>query len=58
MPGLGTAVGMKAGEFTEQLFGRKKKDRPKDPVQKEWDQKSNRKDDAKDATVRSKSAKG
>ena len=58
MPGLGTAVGIKAGEFTEQLFGRKKKDKPKDPVRTEWDQKSNGKDDARDAKVRSKSAKG
>lgn len=27
MPGIGTAVGMKAGEFTERLFGRKKRDK-------------------------------
>jgi uncharacterized protein involved in outer membrane biogenesis len=62
MPGLGTAVGIKAGEFTEQLFGRKKKDKPKDPVQKERDQQSNRKDNANDAKndakVRGISAKG
>jgi hypothetical protein len=35
MPGIGTAVGMKAGEFTERLFRRKKPDnRRKDPPPK------------------------
>ena len=34
MPGIGTAVGMKAGEFTERLFGRKKPERRKEPAQK------------------------
>ena len=32
MPGLGTAVGIKAGELTERLFGRRKKDKPKNSV--------------------------
>jgi len=34
MPGIGTAVGMKAGELTERLFGRKKRDQRKEPEQR------------------------
>jgi hypothetical protein len=34
MPGIGTAVGMKAGELTERLFRRRKPDRRKEPAQK------------------------
>ena len=34
MPGIGTAVGMKAGEWTERLLGRKKPNRRQTPAPK------------------------